>query len=187
MKTVMIAAMILGIHIASFSQNTISEGNVEKAILSDEKGMVPVELHKIVVKNTGKKISYYLPDTNTDPRVKKLESDFVAYNISTDGEDYDYYTVSLQERKGILTATYESNGKLTHVEEKYFDIRLPMAITNAVYKEYPGWQIVKDKYTYSQKNGEMTKKEYSLKLKKENEIIKLKINPQGEIIVANTD
>ena len=188
MKTIMIAAMILGFNIAAFSQNTNSEGNDEKAILPDEKGMTPVELHKVVIK-AGKNISYYLPDANADidHNITKLESEFIAYNVGNDYEDYESYFVNLRQGKGVLSATYDSNGKLISVVEKYNDIRLPMPILYSVLKAYPGWQVVGDKYTYSQKNGEVTKKEYILKLKKENEIIKLKVNPKGDIIIANVD
>jgi hypothetical protein len=180
MKTLMVIALILGAHITTLSQNMINTGN-------DEGGTKFVEPHKIVVKNAGKKFSYYLPDDNQSLSVKKLESDFVAYNISNDSEDYESSYVVIREGKGVLMANYDSNGKLIRVEEKYYDTQLPMSIIQSVYKAYPGWQIVKDKYVYSQKNGEMTKREYFLKLKKENEIIKLKVNPTGDVIVANVD
>ena len=188
MKTIMIAAMILGFNITAFSQNTNSEGNDKKAISTKEKGMTPMELDKVVIK-AGKNISYYLPDSNADldTNIKSLENEFIAYNVGNDYEDYERYFVEFRQGKGHLSATYDSNGKLISVVEKYHDIRLPLSISYSVLKTYPGWQIVGDKYTYSQKNGEVTKKEYTVKLKKENETIKLKVSPKGDIIIADVD
>ena len=179
MKTILIIALILGIHITSFSQNKESEGN-------DVKAMKTVELPEIVIKNAGKDFSYYLTDKNPDPNVRKLQSDFIAYDLGKDYEGYDNFLVILEGEKGILTATYDSNGKLTSVVEKYNNTQLPIPVIYSVYKAYPGWQIVNDKYLYTQENGDIKKKEYNLKLKKENETIKLKVNPKGEII-ANVD
>lgn len=178
MKTVLVILLVFGIHVTLFSQNEM-EGN-------DEKSMKSVELPEIVIKNAGKDFSYYLPDKNPDPSVKKLQSDFIAYNLGKDYEGYDNFLVILEGEKGILTATYDSNGKLTSVVEKYNNTQLPIPVIYSVYKAYPGWQIVNDKYLYTQENGDIKKKEYNLKLKKENEIIKLKVNPKGEII-ANVD
>lgn len=179
MKTVLVIALILGIQMTSFSQNKESEGNEMKEIKS-------VELPEVVIRNVGKDFSIYLPDKNPDPAVRKLQSDFVGYNLGKDYEGYDTYLVILENEKGILTATYDSNGKLTSVVEKYTNTQLPIPVIYSVYKAYPGWQIVNDKFTYSQENGDITKKEYNLKLKKQNEVIKLKVNPKGNII-ANVD
>lgn len=179
MKTILVIALILGMHVTSFSQNKESEGN-------DEKAMKTVELPEIVIKNAGKDFSYYLTDKNPDPSVKKLQSDFIAYDLGKDYEGYDTYLVTLQGQKGTLVATYDSNGKLTSVVENYTNTQLPIPVVYSVYKAYPGWQIVNGKYLYAQENGDIKKKEYNLKLKKENETIKLKVNPKGEII-ANVD
>jgi hypothetical protein len=179
MKTVLIIVLFLSIHITSFSQNKESEGNDVKAIKS-------VELPEIIIRDAGKDFSYYLPDKNPDQSVLNLQREFISYNLGKDYEGYDSFLVTMEGEKGVLTATYDSNGKLTSVVEKYANTQLPLSVSYSVYKAYPGWQIVNDKYLYSQENGYITKKEYSLKLKKENEIIKLIVNPKGEII-ANVD
>ncbi|MDR6843826.1 hypothetical protein [Flavobacterium granuli] len=175
MKTVLIIALVFGIHIASYSQNKIEEGN-------DEGNMNTVNLPEIVIKNAGKDFSYYLPDKSSDPTVTKLEKEFIAYDLGKDYEGYENYLVILTAGKGTLSATYDVNGKLTSVVEKYTDTTLPHAVIYSVYKAYPGWQIVNDKYLYTQENGDVTKKEYNLKLKKDKETIKLKVDPKGEII-----
>ena len=180
MKTFMLIALIFGIHITAFSQSTKKAGN-------DEKAMKPVALPEIVVKNAGTDYSYYLRDENPDLSVRKLESEFIAYNIGNDYEEYEAYLVSFRGGNGLLTAAYDSNGKLTSVVEKYHDIVLPLPIVHSVLKTYPNWQIVGDKYFYSQNNGKITKKEYVLKLKKENETVKVKVNQKGDILTPKGD
>src|SRR4051812_6664238 len=117
MKTVLIIVLVLGVHISSFSQSQLSEGN-------NEKKMKSVELPEIVIRNAGKDFSYYLPDKNPDPGVQKLQSEFIAYNLGKDYEGYDNFLVILEGENGMLTATYDSKGKLTSVVEKYSNTKL---------------------------------------------------------------
>jgi hypothetical protein len=178
MRTILIILFVLGMHITTFSQNKTGEGN-------DEGTMNSVDLPEIVIKNAGKDFSYYLPDKNPDPGIKQLQKEFVAYDLGKDYEGFDIYLVIFKGANGVLTATYDENGKLTSVVEKYANIQLPSPVIYSIYKAYPGWQIVNDKYLYTQENGDITKKEYNLKLKKEKEIIKLKVTPKGEIVAKS--
>ncbi|WP_268849098.1 hypothetical protein [Flavobacterium aestivum] len=178
MKSFIIIALFLAMNITSYSQNKV-EGN------NDEGTMKSVDLPEVVVKNAGKDFSYYLPDKNPDLSVKKLQSEFIAYDLGKDYEGFENYLVILEGEKGILTATYDSKGKLTSVVEKYDNIQLPAAVIYSIYKAYPGWQIVNDKFLYTQEGGDITKKEYNLKLKKDKEVIKLKVNPKGEILAKS--
>lgn len=174
MKTLIFIVLALGIYCPTYSQEKMDE--------SIDTGTINmVDLPEIVIKNAGKDFSYYLPDRNPDPSVRKLQSEFIAYNLGKDYEGYDSYLVILEGEKGILTATYDFKGKLSSVVEKYDNTQLPPPVIYSVYKAYPGWQIVNDKYLYTQENGDITKKEYSLKLKKDNQILKLTVNPKGEI------
>ncbi|REG98523.1 hypothetical protein [Flavobacterium aquicola] len=177
MKTLIIT-LFLGIYSPIYSQSEIYDSNNEGTINT-------VDLPEIVIKNAGKDFYYYLPDRNPDPSVRKLQSEFVAYNLGKDYEGFDSYLVILEGEKGILTATYDVKGKLTSVVEKYTNTQLPLPVIYSVYKAYPGWQIVNDKYLYTQENGDITQKEYSLKLKKDNEVLKLKVNPKGDILSKN--
>lgn len=178
MKSFIIIALFLGMYITSYSQNKTEGGNNDGTMKS-------VDLPEIVIKNAGKDFSFYLPDKNPDPSVQKLQKEFIAYNLGKDYEGFDTYLVIFEGEKGILTGTYDSNGKLTSVVEKYDNVQLPAPVIYSIYKAYPGWQIVNDKFLYTQENGDITKKEYNLKLKKDKETIKLKVNPQGEIIAKS--
>lgn len=173
-----IALAFLGIVSASYGQ-TATKGPLDSDIPS------ATELPGLVIKSAGKDFSLYLPDKNPDQGVVALESKFIGYNLGKDYEGYDKYLVVLESDRGVLTASYNQNGKLINVVEKYSDVRLPSEIIFAIYKAYPGWQIQKDKYEYSQSEGNVTKKEYSLKLKKDKETKHVVISPKGTIIKAN--
>ena len=140
------------------------------------------ELPAVVIKGAGKDFSVYLPDRGTDPSVKNLEEKFIAYDLGKDYEGYESYLVVMENDKGSLSATYNENGKLTHVVENYANIKLPSEVIYSIYKNYPGWEIINDKYTYSQEDGDVTNKEYKLKIKKDKETLKLTVKPNGEIV-----
>lgn len=175
MKSFIIIALFLGINVTCFSQNKVEGGNKEGA-------MKAIELPEVVIKNAGKDFSLYVPDKNPDQTVRKLENEFITYDLGKDYEGYINYLVILEVDKGKLSATYNENGKLTSVVEKYSNIELPAAVIYSVYKAYPGWQIVNDKYLYSQEDGDVTKKHYILKIKKNSESLKLTVNPNGDIL-----
>ncbi|MGH2666481.1 hypothetical protein [Flavobacterium sp.] len=169
-----IILFFLGVNTFSYSQsktNSSSNGNVDIE-----------ELPAVVIKSAGKDFSVYLPDRNPDSTVRKLQDNFIAYDLGKDYEGYELYLVTMQLEKGSLAATYNENGKLISVVEVYKNVKLPSAVIYSVYKAFPGWEIVNDKFLYTQEDGDVTKKEYSLKIKKDKETKKLIVNPNGEIL-----
>jgi hypothetical protein len=58
---------------------------------------------------------------NADPKVRTLEDSFIAYDLGKNYEGYETYLVYM-EIKGSLSATYNENGKLISVIEKYKDV-----------------------------------------------------------------
>lgn len=174
MKAISIILLFLSSISVSFSQdkaNTAGKGNIKME-----------ELPAVVIKSAGKDFSVYLPDRNSDPTVREIEDQFIAYDLGRDFEGFDSYLVIMQTAKGSLTATYNQNGKLNSVVENYKNIKLPTAVIYSIYKAFPGWQIVNDKYLYSQKEGGIIKKEYNIQIKKDEKIRKLVVTPFGEII-----
>ncbi|WP_413999020.1 hypothetical protein ACMDB5_00060 [Flavobacterium sp. W1B] len=173
MKAYVIALLVLGLTNLSYSQDKKNK----------EEGNVSIEnLPAVVIKSAGEDFSVYLPDRNADPKVRKLEDHFIAYNLGKDYEGYDTYLVYMEVKGGTLTATYNEKGKLIHVVENYKGIQLPSKVIYTVYTKFPGWEIINDKYLYSQKEGDIVKKQYNLKIKKDKQTQKLVVNANGEII-----
>ncbi|MCG2612063.1 hypothetical protein LZZ90_11140 [Flavobacterium sp. SM15] len=150
---------------------------------SSEGAMDAKKLPEIVIKRAGDDFSVYLPEfENQDAKIRQLQNEFIAYDLGKDYEGYENYLVTMRVKDGSLVATYNEKGKLTRVVEKYENVKLPMNVVYGVYKNYPGWKIVNDKYFYSQEDGDITQKQYNLKLTKDKETKKIVVNSKGEIL-----
>ena len=88
----------------------------------------------------------------------------------------------MNTKNGSLSATYNDKGKLIRVIEEYKNVRLPNEVMYSIYRTYPDYTIVNDKYLYTQEDGDILKKQYNLKIKKGKEILKLTVRSNGEIV-----
>jgi hypothetical protein len=171
MKSLIMSILLVGL--GSFSYAQERKGN---------ESIKPEELPEVVIKNVGKDFSAYVPDNNPDLFVKNLQDKFVAYNLGKDYEGYNDYLVVMKGDKGKLSATYNENGKLVSVVEKYDNVRLPNEVIYNVYTQFPGWEFINDKFLYTQKDGDVLKKQYQIQIRKAGEIRNLTVHPDGEII-----
>ncbi|WP_343588784.1 hypothetical protein [Flavobacterium sp.] len=174
MRTFLFVLLFFGLISNSFSQ--VKNGDTKE----DEIKMA--DLPAVVIKSAGKDFSVYLPDRNPDENVRALQQKFISYDLGKDYQGYNEFLVVLESPKGSLSATYNENGKLTSVVENYQNVQLPAKVIYSIYKEYPGWTIIKDKFLYTQKEGDIEKKEYNLKIKKDKTVQNLVVKPTGEII-----
>lgn len=173
MKSLMV---VLFLSVATSFYAQVKKGEV------DDQSMKPEELPEIVIKAAGKDFSIYIPDKNPDQDVRYLQDKFIAYDLGKDYEGYESYLVTMETEKGSLAATYNENGKLTSVVENYENVKLPSAVIFSIYKKYPGWRIVNDEFLYTQEDGDIIKKQYNLKVKKNKKTRRLIVHPNGEII-----
>jgi hypothetical protein len=181
MKSLIITLLLIGLAIPTHSQVKKAkkeENNTEKQEV--------IKLPEIVLKSARKDFSLYLPNSNNpDNTVATLQEKFISYDLGKDYEGYDEYLVVMELKNSTLAATYNSDGKLIRVVEEYKNVRLPANVIYMVYKNYPGWKIVKDKFLYTQEDGDITKKQYNIKIKKEKveeQIIKLVVYPSENIV-----
>lgn len=150
-----------------------------------EKGAIKIEeLPGVVIKRIGTDFSIYIPDKNPDQRVKAVEEKFVAYDLGKDAEGAEEYLLIMKVKSGSLAATYDEKGKLVRVVEDFKNVKLPSQVIYSVYRTYPGWTIVKDKFLYTQEEGDIINKQYNIKIKKEKEVKRLVVKPNGDILKA---
>lgn len=150
-----------------------------------EKGKIKIEeLPGVIIKRVGTDFSVYIPDNNPDQKVKMVEEKFIAYDLGKDAEGYEEYLVVMEVKNGSLTATYNEQGKLVRVVEQFKNVVLPSEVIYSIYRTYPGWTIVNDSFLYTQEDGDIIKKQYNVKIKKDKETIKLLVRPNGEILKA---
>lgn len=175
MKNFIIVLLFLGLSIVSYSQ--------DKQKKADEKGLVDIEeLPAVVIKRVGSDFSVYIPDRHPDMKVRDLQQKFVAYDLGKDYEGFETYLLLMKSKDRSLSATYNEKGKLIRVVENYKNVRMPDRVIYSVYKTYPGWTIVNDKYLYTQQEGDVVKKQYNLKIKKGNKVRKLTVRDNGDIL-----
>ena len=150
---------------------------------AQEKGQIKAtELPGVVIKRVGKDFSIYLPDNNPDQRVRAIEEKFVTYDLGKENEGYEEYLLVMKGKNGELAATYDENGKLTRIVENYKNVILPTQVIYSIYRAYPKWTIVNDKFLYTQEAGDVIKKQYNVKIKKDKEVKRIVIKSDGEIL-----
>ena len=170
MKTFIVILLFLGFAASSYSQK------------KEEGKMDIINLPEIVIKKAGADFSVYIPDQNPDQNVRRLEEKFIAYDLGKDYEGNENYLVTMDVKNGSLAATYDENGKLIRVVENYKNVVLPSAVIYSIYKNFPEWTIVNDKFLYTQTEGDIIKKQYNVKIKKDKDVRKLVVRPDGEIV-----
>ncbi|WP_369752431.1 hypothetical protein AB3G34_10660 [Flavobacterium sp. WC2409] len=177
MKSFIIMLLFMGLTFSVYSQDKMKQ--------DAEQGKVNVEeLPAVVIKRIGSDFSVYIPDNHPDQDVRNMEQKFIAYDIGKDYEGFENYLVLMETKNGSLSATYDEKGKLVRVVENYQNVRLPNEVVYSIYKAYPGWNIVNDKYLYSQEAGDIVKKQYNLKIEKGDKKMKLLVRSNGEILKA---
>jgi hypothetical protein len=175
MKTFIVILLFLGFAASSYSQ--------KKPDTDKEEGKMDViNLPEIVIKKAGADFSVYMPDNNPDSDVRRLQEKFIAYDLGKDAEGYETYLVTMYLKNSSLSATYDENGKLIRVVENYKNVVLPSEVIYSIYKKFPDWTIVNDKFLYTQTEGDILKKQYNVKIKKNKNVRKLVVRPDGEIV-----
>ena len=171
MKSFIIILLFLGLTSSSYSQD------------ETEKGKMKIEeLPGVVIKRIGSDFSIYIPDNNPDQSVKAVEEKFIAYDLGKENEGYEEYLLIMEVKNGSLAATYDEKGKLTRVVENYKNVILPTQVIYSIYRTYPKWTIVNDKFLYTQESGDVMNKQYNIKIKKDKEVKRIVIKSDGEII-----
>ncbi|MBF4470371.1 hypothetical protein [Flavobacterium sp. HJJ] len=169
MRTIITFALCVSLFTVSYSQ--------EKKVNKETK---IEELPEVVVSSKND-FTKYIPDNNPDAVVRNTQNEFLSYKVDDGYKDFDSYLVTLESKKGSLTATYNEKGILMSVSEKYVNVELPRELMKTVYLAYPEWTVTQSKFVYSQEKGQILKKAYLLKLKKNNKTQNILVSSIGEI------
>lgn len=175
MRTIITFILCLSLFTASYSQD-------KKTVNKNPETTKIEELPEVVVSQVKKDFPKYIPDNNPDAVVRNIQNEFLLYKVDDECINFDKYLVTLENQKGHLIATYNEKRILMSVYEKYVNVELPREVINSVYLSYPEWKITKSKFEYSQEKGQILKKAYFLKLKKNNKTQNILISSTGEII-----
>lgn len=143
------------------------------------------QLSEVVVTAVNYKYLNALDSKEVAIPVKMLERKVASYNVQDAefySDDYDFYTVSFYIPEGKIVAAYNPEGEVIRTIERFENVKLPIAVRDAVAERFPNWAIVEDVYriTYSQDKG--ANKRYKLKLKNGEKIMRVKVDDTGEFL-----
>ncbi|WP_372756559.1 nicotinate-nucleotide adenylyltransferase [Mariniflexile sp.] len=124
-------------------------------------------------------------ETHEAPQpVKKLEDAVLNYKTTElcklFESDKDIYTVKFTTQEGEIVAAYNKKGEIINTIEKYNNVRLPLAVMQAIATRFPNWGIVEGIYLVKYKSEQdLLNQQYKLKIKNENQVITVNTDPNG--------
>lgn len=126
--------------------------------------------------------SIAVPDCAKYLEMKIIDFDFEELADLYDNNE-DIYTVNFSVSKGKAIASYDNKGNIVQTFEKYHNVRLPHNVLNAIYTEFPNWNIKEDVYYLNYTRGkESLIQIFKIKLIKDDKIITVKANEKGVIL-----
>ncbi len=167
MKNLIICLIITGLTTVGFAQETT------------------IALEEVEVLGVNYKYLNALGDEDVAKPVKLIQQKVAAFDIkSLDGyedeaqEYYVYFNIPV----GKILAVYDDKGEIMRTSEKFKDIRLPLAVSNAIVEKYPGWRIEGDIYVVNYRKDEEIIKSYKLFLRKDGMHKRVKTNEKGNFL-----
>lgn len=167
MKKILIGLLAIGCTHLTYAQNFNEETLAKKL-----KGV------DVISKSSN---SAYLEDVHSNDlslKIRELEYMAATYDI-TKTMAYEpgipsTYKVVFRDSSSQIIATYNSGGEIIGSSEKFKNVKLPLRLSTAISKKYPGWEFCNDVYsvTYSKDKG--VRKMYKVQIKKDG--IKTQLN-----------
>ena len=159
MKNLIIGLVILGLTTIGFAQDRSNEFEV---------ALEEVEVLG-VNNNYLNAIGYKYAAVPVKLLAQKAASFDLEYSncLKADYEKQEYY-VQFKIPQGEILAVYDKDGEIIRTSEKFKDISLPLAVTNAIVNKYPGWKISNDIYSVTYIKDAELNKIYKLFIEKSN-------------------
>lgn len=89
---------------------------------------------------------------------------------------YDTYQVVFKSRKGALNAEYDKEGTLLSANLKFTNVLIPYELQHKLYKDYKGWEMVKNQHIAFEKEGNEKIDFYRVKMKNGNKTKNLRFD-----------
>jgi uncharacterized protein YuzE len=143
------------------------------------------ELAEVVVKAANYRYLNAVDNTEVPAPIRNLQEEVASYD-TTGKELYvdedQTYNAAFEIPEGKILVAYDEHGNILKTVERFRNIRLPKDVRNTLADRYIGWSVVKDLYliNYSQELG--AKKVYDIKLKNNNETVRVKLDENGKVL-----
>ncbi|GGK51323.1 MULTISPECIES: nicotinate-nucleotide adenylyltransferase [Flavobacteriaceae] len=159
MKNLIIYLIFIGLTTSIFAQN--SSNTYE------------VTFNEVEIFNTNTNYLNAIGHRDAAELVKFLVEKAVSYDLEysnclkADYEKQEYY-VQFKIPQGEILAVYDNDGEIIRTSEKFEDISLPLAVSNAIVKKYSGWKISNDIYRVTYVKDGALNKTYKLFIERTN-------------------
>jgi hypothetical protein len=145
-----------------------------------------IELDEVIIYPVKYKYIYEVVDDDIDQSVKDLQFKLGTFDVTKEeyyDDEYDSYNVSFYIPKGYAVATYNEKGELLRTIERYKNVKIPLAVRQALEDRFPNWVVDKDIYkvNYSEPKWE-SKKTYKFKLTNGEKTIRVKTDQDGNFL-----
>ena len=145
-----------------------------------------IKLDEVIIYPIKYKYLFEVVDEDSDANVRKLEIEISKFDITKQeyySDEYDSYNVSFYIPEGYAVAAYDKDGNILRTIERYKNVKLPIAVSRALVKNFPRWTVERDIYKviYNEKKWD-AKKIYKLRLTNGNKTIKVKTDEEGNFL-----
>ena len=144
-----------------------------------------IKLPEVIISAVNYKYLNAVSSEDSDPSVTRLEQEVAFYNVKESDlyeDDYDTYMIEFYIPDGRIVASYNSNGELLRTIEKFKSVKLPKDVRDAVFTRFPNWTLDKDVYYVNYDVNKDVKKVYKIKLRNGNEVMRIKIDAEGNFM-----
>lgn len=141
----------------------------------------PIKLPEVTIVHNYKYLSSVDSEDLAIP-VEKLElkvSDFNVKELDVYSDENELYDVYFIIPEGKILASYDKDSNLLSTAERFKNIALPLQVSKAIAKRFPGWSITKDLYLVNYYESGKTRKLYKVTLENGNKRIKVKLDDSG--------
>ena len=173
MKNLIIVLIIAGLTTIGFAQNSANEFEIaldEVEVL----GMNYEYLNAVGYRDAAEPVKLL---------TQKAASFDLTYStcLKADYENQEYY-VQFKIPEGEILAIYDNKGEIIRTSEKFEDIRLPLAVSNAIVEKYPGWRIEGDIYLVNYRRNKEIIKKYKLFIRKGEKNTRVSTDENGNFL-----
>lgn len=118
--------------------------------------------------------------------VKLLQEKVARFDLQNSEyyeDDYDFYEVTFYIPEGTILAAYDRKGKLLRTVERFKNVGMPSAVSQAIKAKYPDYAVASDVYfvKYLDNKG-VQKRNYKLKLDNGSDRLRVKIDEKGNFL-----
>jgi len=144
-----------------------------------------IKLPEVIISAVNYKYLNAVNTEDSDPSVTRLEQEVAFYNIKDSDlyeDEYDTYMIEFYIPDGRIVAAYDKDGNILRTIEKFKSVKLPKDVRDAVFTRFPNWTLDNDAYFVNFENNKDAKKVYKIKLRNGNEVMRIKIDAEGNFM-----